>query len=111
MAVSAFESGKGSVPHDAQKPGATVLTAKAVEEAKGAERSVLDHVLRIVVVAEKETRQAESCIEVRQNCTLELRLSGRLTKPYHVSILSLIRNQTPGDEILFPRQAPVLFRE
>jgi len=83
LGAAAFESGEGSVADDTQEPGAAVLAAKAFEKSKRAERRFLHNVFRVLVVSQKEPRQAVGCVEMRQNLPLEFAQARGLGQSEH----------------------------
>ena len=76
------------------QPCPAVFAPKTVEKSERAQCSFLHNVLRILIVAHKESRQVVSRVEMRQNLPLELGQARGLGKTEHVSLLSIIKHKT-----------------
>ena len=63
-------------------------------KSKRAHCGFLHHVLGILIVAHKESRQVVSRVEMRQDLPLELGQARGLGKTEHVSLLSIIKHKT-----------------
>jgi hypothetical protein len=100
-----------AVAHDSQEPGTAVAAAEPAKELERAQAGLLDHVLRVGVVARQPARQIVSGVHMRHDALLEacefvlfvhggvLRISGPLTI------------QTGVAAVLFPPPSLPLFGE